>query len=134
MNALYDFGREGFLAADIDWDGDDIRLYLVDDTDYTVDLAADQFVSDVPVAAREEKSAAFSGKTVTDGTADADDVTFTAAAGDPCEELVLANETGLDSTSRLIANIDTATGLPVILNGGDVTVQWDPGADRIFTL
>lgn len=134
MNQLYSPGREGFLGAEIDWDGDDIRAYLVDDADYTVDIVNDKFVSDIPIAAREEKSAAFSGKTITAGTADADDVIFTAAAGDPCEEIVIANETGLDSTSRLIANIDTAAGLPVILNSGDVTVQWDPGSDRIFTL
>jgi len=34
----------------------------------------------------------------------------------------------------VIAWFDTGTNLPVVPNGGDVTVQWDSGANRIFTL
>jgi len=40
----------------------------------------------------------------------------------------------VESTSRLIAWIDTGTNLPVTPNGGDITVQWDAGANRIFKL
>lgn len=36
--------------------------------------------------------------------------------------------------SPLIAFIDTATGLPVTPNGGDITVAWDSGANKIFKL
>ena len=38
------------------------------------------------------------------------------------------------SAQRLIAYIDTGTNLPITPNGGDVTVAWDSGANRIFTL
>jgi len=51
-NALYDKGREGFLDGSIDWDTDTIRVILVDAADYTVNLATNQFLSDVPAAAR----------------------------------------------------------------------------------
>jgi hypothetical protein len=40
-------------------------------------------------------------------------------------------DTGNAATSRLIAYIDTASGLPVTL-GGDVTVRWH--ASGIFAL
>lgn len=133
-NALYDLGRQGFLDGSIDWDTDAIRADLIDEADDTIDLAVDQFRSDRAAAAKEEQSGDFGSKTVTAGVADAADVTWTGAAGDPCESIDIYQWTGSDATSRLIANIDTATGLPVTLNGGDVTAQWDSGANRIFKL
>jgi len=36
--------------------------------------------------------------------------------------------------SPLIAYIDTATGLAVTPNGGDITIAWDSGANKIFKL
>jgi hypothetical protein len=66
--------------------------------------------------------------------ADAADVTFTAVSGDVSEALVIYKDTGTASTSRLIAYIDTATGLAVTPNGGDITVIWPSDAGRIFSL
>jgi hypothetical protein len=40
-----------------------------------------------------------STKTVTDGVADANDVTLTAVTGDPSEALVIYKDTGTESTS-----------------------------------
>jgi len=133
-NALYDKGREGFLDGSIDWDTDDIRVILIDVADYTVDLAVHDNLDDIPGDARVATSGAFTGKTVAAGVADADDVVLTAVTGDPCEALVTYKHTGTESTSRLIAYIDSATGLPVTPNGGDITIQWDNGANKIFKL
>ncbi len=133
-NELYDHGREGFLDGSIDWDTDDIRAILIDVADYTVDLAADDNLDDIPAGARVAVSGALTGKTVTDGIADAADVTWSAVTGDQCEALVLYKHTGTESTSRLIAYIDSATGLPVTPNGGDIKVEWDNGSDKIFRL
>lgn len=133
-NALYDKGREAFLNGDIDWLNDDIRVILIDAADYTVDLAADDFLDDVAVAARVATSGSLASKTSTDGVADAADVTFSLVTGDEAEALVLYKHTGDETTSNLIAYIDTATGLPVTPNGGDITVQWDNGANKIFKL
>ena len=52
--------------------------------------------------------------------------------GDPSEALVIYKDTGTESTSPLIMYIDTATGLPVTPNGGDITVTWDNGTNKIF--
>ncbi len=38
------------------------------------------------------------------------------------------------TAQRLIAYIDTATGMPVTPNGGDITIAWDNGANKIFKL
>jgi len=133
-NELYDKGREGFLDGSIDWDTDDIRCILVDTADYSVDLAAHDNLDDIPSGARVATSGALTGKTVVAGVADADDVTFPTVTGDPSEALVIYKHTGTESTSRLIAYIDDATGLPVTPNGGDITVQWDAAASKIFKL
>jgi hypothetical protein len=133
-NALYDKGRQGFLEGAIDWDTDDIRVILVDTGAYTVNLATHDNLDDVPVGARIATSGAFSGKTVTDGVADANDVTLSSVSGVQSEALVIYKHTGTESTSRLIAYIDTATGLPITPNGADITIQWDNGANKIFKL
>jgi len=133
-NELYDKGREGFLDGSIDWDTDDIRCILVDTDDYSVDLAAHDNLDDIPSGARVATSGALTGKTVVAGVADADDVTFSAVTGDQSEALVIYKHTGTESTSRLIAYIDSATGLPVTPNGGDITIQWDSAASKIFQL
>jgi len=133
-NALYDKAREGFLDGSIDWDTDDIRAILIDTADYTVNLSTHDNLDDIPEAARVAVSGALASKTVTAGVADAADVTFSAVTGDQCEALVLYKHTGTESTSRLIAYIDDATGLPVTPNSGDIEVQWADGDDKIFRL
>ncbi len=133
-NALYDLAREGFLNADIDWTTANIRIILGDAADYTVNLATHDFLDDVPAGARVAVSGNLASKTSTAGVADAADVTLTAVTGDPCEFIIIYEHTGTESTSHLIAYIDSATNLPITPNGGDITVTWDSGANKIFKL
>tara|TARA_R110000772_G_scaffold129472_2_gene237587 strand:- start:429 stop:836 length:408 start_codon:yes stop_codon:yes gene_type:complete len=133
-NALYGLGREGFLGGDIAFDTDNIKAALLDLTDYTPNLTTHQFLSDVPVGARVATSGNLATKTITLGVADAAPVTFSAVTGDESEYILIYQDTGVEGTSRLIALVDTATGLPVTPNGGDITVQWDSGANKIFKL
>lgn len=133
-NALYDLGRQAFLNGDIKWLADDIKVTLVDTNDYTVSLSTHQFYSEIPEVAKIATSGNFTNKTSTFGVADADDVTFADVVGDGSEALVIWQDTGNPATSRLIAYIDTALGLPVNPNGGDITVQWSNGANKIFKL
>ncbi|HXG46041.1 MAG TPA: hypothetical protein VNO52_00320 [Methylomirabilota bacterium] len=133
-NALYDKGREGFLDGSIDWDTHTIKAVLLDGADYTPNLATHDNLDDVPAAARVGTPQTLANKTVTNGVADADDITFPNVTGDPCEYILLYKDTGVEATSRLIALFDTATGLPVTPNGGNITVSWDNGANKIFKL
>lgn len=133
-NALYDKGREAFLTGGINWTSDTIKVVLVDAADYTVNIATHDFLDDIPSGARIATSGALAGKTATDGVADADDLVFTAVSGDQFEAFVIFKDTGSEATSRLIAYFDTATGLALTPNGGNVTIQWDNGSNKIFKL
>jgi len=133
-NSLYDHGREGFLDGSIDWDTDNIKLVFVDEADDTIDLALDEDLADRAAASRVDTSDNFTSKTVDAGVADAADVTVSTVTGDEFESVDIYQDTGTESTSRMICNIDTATGLPATPNGGDITVQWDSGANKIFKL
>jgi hypothetical protein len=134
-NALYDAGRNAFLLGDIDWAADDIRAVLIDAADYTVNLSTHDNLDDIPSGARVATLAAsIGGKSGSAGVADANDITFPAVTGDPSEAVVLYKHTGTETTSTLIAYIDSATGLPVTPNGGDINVAWDSGANKIFKL
>lgn len=131
-NALFNKGRQGFLDGSIDFDTDDIRVMLVLNS-YTIDLT-DEFVADLG-AVDNGRSAALGSKTVTDGIADAADASLTATAATSSGKLVLFKHTGSDATARLIAVIDTATGLPFTpAAGGAVNIAWDNGANKIFKL
>ena len=134
-NALYDLARQSFLSGSptIDWSADNIKCSLVRSSAYTPNLGTDQYLSSVPT--RVADSANLSSKTVAAGVADAADVTFTSvAAGAAVQYVVIWKDTGVAATSPLIALLDTATGLPVTPNGGDITIAWDNGANKIFKL
>jgi hypothetical protein len=133
-NALYEKGREGFLDGSIDWDTNNIKLTLIDEADDTVDLTNDDNWDDRVAAARVATSGNLASKTVTNGVADAADVTLTSVTGDQSESIDIYKDSGTESTSRLICNIDTATGLPVTPNGGNIDIVFDSGSNKIFKL
>lgn len=133
-SAIYDKARKAFLDADIDMLDDTIKAILVDSADYTIDLANHDFLDDIPAAARVGSAVTLANKTTTAGVFDADDITFTGVSGDQFEYIIIYKHTGTESTSNLIACIDTATGLPCTPNGSDITVTWDSGANKIFKL
>lgn len=136
-NAIYPIYKQNLLAGtsgyDLDNDTTDDGVYvaLIDTGTYTYSSAHD-FYSDLsgivgtPVR--------ITTPTVTNGTFDGDNVTFTAVSGNQSEALVIyRHNAGANSTWPLVAYIDTSvTGLPVTPNGGDITVTWN--ASGIFTL
>lgn len=133
-NVLYEKGREAFGDALISWATDNIKTILIDSADYTVDLVNDEFLVDIPAAARVATSANLTAKTNIFGVMDAADVTYSTVTGDESEVIVVYQDSGAEATSILIGYIDTATGLPVTPNGGDIVVSWDNGVDKIFKL
>lgn len=140
-NSMFDPGREGFLDGTIDYDTAAIKTALV--RGYTFS-AAHKFVSEVTGAGGTlvATSAALGTKSVTGGVADAADVTHTAVgAGAAVTSMIIFQASavtgGADvaaAAQRLIGFIDTATGLPVTPNGGDIAVAWDNGSNKIFKL
>lgn len=137
-NALFDNARELFLTAGLDWTTGTIKACLVDTGVYTVNLSAHEFMGDGVsagiVGGANGRSSNLSTRTAAAGAADADNVTFQTISGNSIEAIVIYRDTGDDATSELIAYIDTATGLPITPNGGDIIVTWDNGSNRIFKL
>lgn len=131
-NALYPKAKEAFLNATINMASNTILIALVDTGVYTYS-STHQYRSDVSNSAV-ISTATLSNKTTANGVFDADDATFTSVSGANCEALILYQDTGVQSTSRLIAYIDSATGLPILPNGGDITVAFSSGASKIFSL
>lgn len=131
-NQLYDFGREGFLDGQISWSQNTIRAVLINTSAYTVNLATHQWLSDIDASARVATSAPFSSKTYAKGIAGAASASFSSVSGPVCSALVIYRDTGTASTSRLIAYITEANGLPVTPNGGDITITWDTDASKLI--
>jgi len=135
-NTLYDKGRQRFLEGAFNWLTDTVKCILVSSA-YTPNFTTHEFLSDVSSSARVGPTAGVSltSKTTTGGAADASDITFSAISGSTVTALILyQGNSGVESSEPLIAYIDTATGLPITPNGGDIIVTWDNGTNRIFKL
>jgi hypothetical protein len=138
-NALFNPGREGFLLGEIDYDTAVMKVALV--RSYTFN-AAHKFVSDLTGAGGvlHATSAALASKTGTSGTADAADIIFTTPAANASGHSLIYFQSsavtgGGDvaaSAQRLIAWVDTGTGLPVTPNGADIQIVFS--ASGLFTL
>ena len=131
-NTLYDYCRQRFLESQINWMTDTIKVILVSTSAYTPQTAIHQYLADIPVSARIAGPVTLTAKATTGGAADAADCTFTSVSGATINAIVIYKDTGTEATSPLIAYIDTATGLPITPNGGDIIVTWDNGTNKIF--
>lgn len=133
-NFAFDSYRNNVLGSGtrVDLDADTINGMFVDHADDTP-AVTDDFIDDILSAARvpaEASCPALGSKTVGSvgvGVFDAADLVFTSLSGDQSESLILYKDTGTESTSDLIVRWDTATGLPLTPNGGNVTVVWAAG-------
>ena len=117
-----------------DLNTDNIRIGLRDEGATALDLTNHVDEADVN-SAWVATSANLSGTTVgtvAAGTFDHSDVTFTSVSGASVESLDYSKNSGSAATSPLICNIDSATGLPVTPNGGDI--NWVPNASGVFQI
>lgn len=131
---VYAKGLGHFLDGDIDWSSDNIKCCLIDSSDYTVNLATDEALDDIPSGAIVGTSSNFASKTSTNGVADAADATLVSVTGDQSEAIVIYKDSGTPSTSWLICYIDDYSGLPVTPNGTNITIAWPNDSNKIFKL
>jgi hypothetical protein len=135
-SALYANAKALLLAGSLDWLTDTYKVALVTTSgggSYAVNLAADQYLSAIPGGAIVATSSALAGKATTGGAAlAATNTVFTALSGGVVGALVVFKDTGVPSTSPLVAYIDTATGLPFTPTGSDLTIAWD-AVNGVFT-
>ena len=127
-NTLFDKARQRFLEAQINWLTDTVKVLLVSTTAYTVNASTHEFLSDISGSARIAGPVTLTGKSTAGGAADGADVTFAAVTGGAIGSIVIYSDTGTEATSPLIAYLDTATGLPITPNGGDIAPRYAQAA------
>jgi len=127
-NEFYGSGGTEIASGNINWLTDTFKVQLCD-SNYVFDRTAHNNFSDVTVGGRVGTSVTVTNPTLVEGKLDADDVIFSAVGGGvtppTITHYVLYKDTGLEATSTLLAHFDASTGLPVLTNGGDITIQWD---------
>lgn len=112
---------------------------------YVVKLDADEFISDIPSAARSPFSSAVATKTFTPGATgmilSGSNTTITAApafaSGQPARAWVLFEDTGTTTTSALICISDRKadkSAFSVTPNGGDINLNNTDATDGLFRL
>lgn len=126
-NVVYPKALEAFLGADIDLLVDTIKVLPVSST-YVYNAAHD-FLDDVGAGARIDAAATLAGKTVTGGVFDSStNPTFNGISNvETLDALIVYQHTGVESTSHLIAFIDTrgdTTLIHVLGDGGPLQVVW----------
>ena len=133
-NGFYAPGKERILRGEINFLAADIRAVLVKST-YVPNLNSHSSLADIPTSARSPTSVLLTGKSITNGVFDADDVTFPALpAGDTYQGIVRFQSAATDTNSYLLVFIDDVLGFPAPSGGGDFVIRWDNGPARIFAL
>ena len=103
---------------------DDIRI-LITNASYTPNLDADHYVSDITSGAITQRSGTLSGRSFSGRYLMASNITMSLVpAGAADLRVILYKNTGTDSTSTLLCDYDSAGGLPVTPNGGDLVFQF----------
>ena len=130
-NAIYPKWKEAIMQASANSSlGGTVKVAIVDTGTYTYS-SAHEFLSSLSGVVGTAQT--LSTKTFTNGTFDADNVTYTGVSGSSSEAIVIYIDTGVAGTSRLVCYLDSGyTNLPVTPNGGDITIAWAAGG--IFTL
>jgi activator of HSP90 ATPase len=139
-NAIYPIYKNALMtaAANVSLDQntatDGPYVALIDTGTYTYSAAHDFYNDLSGVVGTDQRITTPTVGSVSNGTFDGDNVTFTAVTGNSIEALVIYRKnSGANTTWRLNAFIDTSvTGLPVTPNGGDIAISWN--ASGIFTL
>ena len=141
-NSFYAAFLNGILGAHatrVDLDADPVGMALVDagTADGAPDAANDDFWDDQDsgligsIYTLAAKVIGTPAAGVFDNTTDPAPA-FSAVSGATVEDLVFFKHTGTPTTSNLICFFDTATGLPLTPNGGDVNVDFN--ASGVFKI
>ncbi len=116
----------------VDLDTDDVRCWLYDETADARNLA-DEDIANIIAGARIAESTNLASKTVGvvgDGIFDHANFVFTSVTGASVESIGYWGFNATETIAPLLWVLDSATGLPVVPNGGDIT--WAPAAGGVI--
>ncbi len=134
-NFIYGKAKQSLLNGEFNISSDSLKVLLVTDS-YVPSQNTDQFVSNISGSYIKERTSSLTNVTNILGVIDADDVTVAQYSGLAFKALVIYKDSGTDSTSRLLAYIDTATGIPFagINSTTNITINWSNGSNKIISL
>lgn len=139
MGFITDPSRQAWVDKNISWSADDIRVILIQTTGTgsTTPVATWTTLADIPSGARvfnstNQTPTSLANKTNVSGVMDADDFTCKSVTGAVVGAVALIQfNAGTPEASRVLTIIDSGPGLPVTPNGGDITLQWNNGSNKI---
>lgn len=128
------FGQTTHSVINLSSGGDTIKVMLRDEGTTALNLVTQVDYADISAAAVGTDQTVGSQTVGTAGVGAFDHalVTWTSVSGASVESLDYYKDSGIAGTSPLICNIDSATGLPVTPNTGDIT--FDPAAGGVFQI
>lgn len=134
-NFVYGKAKQAMLSGDIDLNSTNFKVAFIKTAFYTPNQNVDEFLSDVPTAAKVYKSSALSNFSNVLGVIDADDINVF-YDGSAFQAIVLYQYGTSDSDSRLIAFIDTSEGLPFpgTLDATSLLLSWNNTSTKIISL
>lgn len=134
-NFIYGKAKQSLLNGEFNISSDSLKVLLVTDS-YVPNQNVDQFVSNISSSYIKQRTSSLTNVTNILGVIDADNASVANYDGSAFKALVIYKDSGTDSTSRLLAYIDTATGLPFlgINTTTDITINWSNGSSKIISL
>jgi hypothetical protein len=140
-NTLFDRAVYNFGASNIDWLNDSIAVALMHASGTVPDPSNDSYdTMDNLLVGRGDSivsSGIITATTISDRQFGGNDVTMSSVTGLDVDYVIVYQDTGVDSTSRLICKLDTPSvsgTLPYTPTGVDVTVTFNDGPSKIFAL
>lgn len=137
-NAFTQTGAKAFADKSINWVSDTIKAILLDASFVpTYDSATPypninnaSFLSDIS-SAQVGSAVTLAGKSDAAGVLVASDLVFPGVSGNVVVRVAVYLDTGTPATSTVILAYDTADGLPITPNGGNINFFWDSGPFRV---
>jgi hypothetical protein len=134
-NFIYGKAKEALLNGQINVISNSLKLLIIK-SDYIPEVNNHQFVSDINSSYIKIRSGTIQNVTNTLGVLDADDVEIFNYSGEAFNAVVIYIDSGNDSTSRLLAYIDTSQGLPFsgVNITSTITIVWNNDFNKIISL
>jgi len=127
-SGMFKHGKAELMRGNIDLINDALSAVLVDLSLYAPDLDGDESQADIPEAARLAE-VLLTGKSLDGTTLLANDAVFASVSSalNPAGGVVLLKDSGVYSTSTLIAYFDNAPEFPITPDDTDIIVAWTDG-------
>jgi hypothetical protein len=135
-NFVYKKAKEAFLNGNLNLLSNQLKVLLLNNSEYTPNQDTDEFVSNIPSTAVVKRSEAISSVTTTNGVLDGGDLTIIEYDGSAFDAIAMYQSGTSDSNSRLIFYISDSEGLPFSgLNSvSSITIFWSDSSTKILSI